>query len=65
MPRTGDYSFGKIYKSDYVYIGSTSQRLLSKILTEHEAYYKKWKEGIAKKKMSKFEITQYGDCMIV
>lgn len=41
MPRTGDYSLGKLYKSvadetDDIYIGSTYQKLLSMRLCGHK-----------------------------
>ena len=46
MPRTGNYSLGKIYKlvsdeTDDIYIGSTCQRLLSKRLGQHRDHYNK------------------------
>ena len=50
MPRLGDYSLGKIYKivsnqTDDIYIGSTSQNLLSVRLGKHRDEYKRWAEG--------------------
>ena len=47
MPRTGDYSLGKIYRlvSDQtvdIYIGSMCQQLLSTRFQGHMTYYKLW-----------------------
>jgi len=71
MPRTGDYSLGKIYKlvsnqTDDVYIGSTSQKLLSKRLVGHRRSYKEWlRLGDKSKNMTSYEILKYGDCQII
>jgi hypothetical protein len=70
MPRTGDYSLGKIYKlvsdfTDDIYIGSTCQRLLSSRLTEHNKFYKKVVKGTANQNLRSSEIVKYGDCKII
>ena len=48
-----DYSQGKIYKIEPtvehdegdIYIGCTTQRLLSQRMSKHKNEYKNWKEG--------------------
>ena len=70
MPRTGDYSLGKIYKlvsnyTDDIYIGSTCQRLLSSRPTEHNKLQTRLIKGTIKHNLSSIDITQYGDCKII
>ena len=70
MPRTGNYSLGKIYElvsdqTDDIYIASTCQRLLSKRLVGHTWSYTNWlNEGCCDCSTS-FEIVKYLDCKIV
>ena len=50
MPKVGKMEYAKIYKitcnvTGKCYIGSTTERLLSRRLTKHVASYKRWKNG--------------------
>lgn len=50
MPKVGKMEYAKIYKivdniTGKCYIGSTTERLLSRRLTKHVAHYKAWKNG--------------------
>lgn len=69
MPRTGDYSLGKIYKlvsnqTDNVYIGSTCQKLLSMRFGSHKSDYKCWTNGKEHYRTS-YEIVKYEDAQII
>ena len=71
MPRLGDYSLSKIYKlvsnqTDDVYIGSTSQKILSKRFDGHRQHYKCWCEGKENEHyMTSYEILKHGDAQII
>jgi len=71
MVRTGDYSLGKLYKlvsnqTEDVYIGSTSQILLSKQLYGHKQHYTCWAEGKENEHyMTSYEILKHGDAQII
>ena len=70
MPRTSDYSLGKIYKlmsnqSDDIYIGSTCQKLLSKRFQGHKNKYNSWLNRNCKYETTSFELLKHEDCQIV
>ena len=60
-----DYSNGKIYKiqslnGDEIYVGSTTEKLLSKRLSQHKYGYDQWKKGNSNKVMAYDLIDKYG-----
>ena len=67
-----NYSNTKIYKIESsqgpkIYIGSTSQKYLSKRMEEHRSHYKSWKEGKRRKTRSFELFEEYGveSCSII
>ena len=69
MPRTGNYSLGKIYKivgnqTEDVYIGSTCQKHLSTRLSGHKATYNTWLKGKSNYTTS-YELIKYDDVQII
>ena len=67
-----NYNNTKIYKIEStkgskIYIGSTSQKYLSKRMEEHRSHYKSWKEGKRRKTRSYELFEEYGveNCSII
>ena len=65
MPRTGDYSLGKVYKlvsdkTNDIYICSTCQRLLCVRIGEHRTHYKRLLQG-NHHYMTSYEILKHED----
>jgi hypothetical protein len=70
MPRQGDATNGRIYKlvsfqTDDCYIGSTTQRLLSQRLTDHNKMFKRWTNNKKCGYVSSYELAKYDDCVIM
>lgn len=69
MGRSGDYQQGKIYKlvsyqTDKVYIGSTTEKLLTRRLAKHKYDFNAWTKD-KKAYITSFQLLEIEDCSIV
>ena len=71
MPETENkYNRGKIYKivcnkTGLIYVGSTTEKLLSRRLTLHRSNYKQYKQGSLKNFTTSIKVLENGDYDIV